>query len=75
MKEKLILAIFLTLVKQVFKACMSVETQKKFVDCVLDAVENFVKRTDNTLDDELIIPLIDSIRRNFDVPQQDASVQ
>jgi hypothetical protein len=75
MKEKIVLAIFLTIIKQIFKACLDEATQKKFVDSVLDAVETFVKRTDNALDDELILPLINSIRNNFGVPQQDMSIQ
>jgi hypothetical protein len=69
MKEKLLLALFLTILKQIFKAALDGETQRKFVDAVLDAVEAFVKKTDNTLDDEMIVPLIKSIRENFNVPQ------
>ena len=68
MKEKLLIALFLTIIKQVFKSCMDGDTQRKFVDTVLDAVEGFVTRTDNTLDDQLIVPLIKSIRENFNVP-------
>lgn len=70
MKEKLLLALFLTILKQIFKAAIDGETQRKFVDAVLDAVEAFVKKTDNTLDDDMIVPLIKSIRENFNVPQQ-----
>ncbi len=69
MKEKLLLALFLTILKQIFKAALDGETQKKFVDAVLDSVEAFVKKTDNTLDDDMIVPLIKSIRENFNVPQ------
>lgn len=69
MKEKLLLALFLTIIKQIFKAALDGETQKKFVDAVLDAVESFVMKTENKLDDETILPLIKSIRENFNVPQ------
>jgi hypothetical protein len=73
MKETIVIYLVQALMKVIIKSCMDEATQKKYVDAVLDAVENFVKRTDNTLDDELIVPLIQSIRDNFGIPQQNMS--
>jgi hypothetical protein len=73
MKETIVIYMVQALMKVLIKACMDEATQKKFVDAVLDAVEAFVSRTDNTLDNELILPLINSIRQNFNIPQQDMS--
>ena len=73
MKETIVIYMVQALMKVLIKACMDEATQKKFVDAVLDSVEAFVSRTDNTLDNELILPLINSIRQNFNIPQQDMS--
>jgi hypothetical protein len=44
---------------------------KKFVDQVLDFVENYVKGTKSELDDKIVLPLCEVIRNTFDVPDND----
>ena len=44
---------------------------RKFVDMVLDWVENHVAGTASTVDDRILLPLCDLIRRTFNVPDED----
>lgn len=69
MKEKLLIALVLTLIKNLIKVAVDGDTQRRFVDAILDAAKAFVIKTENKFDDEAILPLIDSIRANFNIPE------
>ena len=44
---------------------------REFVDMVLDFIEDKVEGTASTVDDALVLPLCDLIRKTFDVPDDD----
>jgi len=44
---------------------------KEFVDRVLDWVEDRVAGSASTVDDRVLLPICDLIRRTFDVPDDD----
>lgn len=46
-------------------------SDKQLGDMLLDTIENFVARTDNTLDDKLLLPAIKALRIAFDIPDND----
>ncbi|MFA5430373.1 MAG: hypothetical protein WC329_04370 [Candidatus Omnitrophota bacterium] len=53
----------------------SPELLKKFIDMFLDFVENFVLGTKSELDDALVLPICDMIRKTLDIPDDDAPAQ
>jgi hypothetical protein len=61
------------IVLAILKSFTNPEKQKKFVATLLDACSKYVEGSENTLDDKYILPLIDSIRDNFDIPHQHMS--
>lgn len=69
MKEKLLMALVLTLIKNLIKVAVDGDVQRRFVDAILDAAQAFVEKTENKYDDEMVIPLIKSIRENFNIPE------
>jgi hypothetical protein len=40
-------------------------------DMLLDQIEEFVQRTDNKIDDKLVLPAIKALRIAFDIPDND----
>lgn len=44
---------------------------KLLADSALDWVEDFVKSTANTIDDDLVLPQIKKIREAFNIPDND----
>jgi hypothetical protein len=68
MKNKILMAMLQMVITNVIEMCIDKETQLKFIDSMLDSAKAFVSRTDNTLDDKIIVPLCDSIRKNFNIP-------
>ena len=44
---------------------------KQLGDALLDTIENFVQRTDNTIDDKMILPAIKALRIALDIPDND----
>ena len=64
--------------EQILKALVGIlfqvltpELVRKFADMVLDFAENFVLGTASTVDDKLVLPLCDLIRRTFGIPDND----
>lgn len=47
------------------------EIIKTAEDAFLDAIENFVARTDNDIDDAVILPAIKGIRKYLNIPDCD----
>ncbi len=47
------------------------EMLKKFVDMLLDFIENTVAGTTTDIDDKLLLPLCDLIRTTFNIPDND----
>ena len=47
------------------------ELMKKFVDMLLDFVESNVMGSASTLDDKVVLPLCETIRKTFDIPDND----
>lgn len=52
-------------------AVLTPENLKKFVDAGLDAIENAVEGSENTIDDKLVLPICKVIRGTFDIPDND----
>lgn len=44
---------------------------KKFVDMLLDFVEDFVVGSKSKIDDSIVLPLCDTIRATFNIPDDD----
>jgi hypothetical protein len=42
------------------------EVEQSLTESLLDCVEKFVTRTDNTIDDILVLPMIKALRLAFD---------
>ena len=50
---------------------MSPEIPKKGLDGLLDTIEEAVGKTENTVDDIVVLGICQQIRRAFDVPDND----
>ena len=44
---------------------------KKAVDALLDAIENAVEKSENKVDDAIVLPLCNLIRNTFNIPDDD----
>ena len=66
MKAKL-----LTMLVQLLMSLLSPDLIKKFMDMVLDFVEDFVLGTASDVDDKLVLPICGMIRDAFDIPDND----
>jgi len=66
MKERLI-----TSLVQALLAMLSPDLLVKFADMVLDFAEEYVDKTDNTLDNAIVEPLCATIRSAFNIPDDD----
>lgn len=47
---------------------LTIEQLKKFADMAFDFVEDAVKESDNPYDDALVLPVIERLRKAFDIP-------
>ena len=52
-------------------ALLTPDLLKKFIDLVLDFVENTVANSDTKVDDEIIVPICNLLRATFNVPDND----
>lgn len=59
--------ILLTQLIKVLMTMLTPELMRKFADMVLDFIEDYVKGTKSTVDDTLVLPLCDLIRKTFDI--------
>jgi len=50
---------------------MSPEVMKRGLDALLDALDEAVGQTDNTVDDIVVLGICQQLRRAFDVPDND----
>ena len=66
MKAKLISTLISALM-----AMLSPDLLKTFADMVLDFVEEYVEGTKSSLDDRIVLPLCDTIRKAFNIPDDD----
>jgi len=55
----------------VLSMMLTPELMKSFADMALDFVEDRVKGSKSTVDDKLILPICDSIRVAFNIPDND----
>ena len=44
---------------------------EELADTLLDTIENFIQRTDNTIDDKLLLPAIKALRIAYQIPDND----
>jgi hypothetical protein len=54
-----------------FVNLLSPENLRKFADLVLDAIENKVEATENKWDDAVILPMCQTVRDAFNIPDND----
>lgn len=47
------------------------EMIRRFIDAGLDAIEDTVENTENTIDDQLALPLIKQVRTALNLPDND----
>lgn len=66
MKEQLI-GMLLGMVMKMF----SPEILREFMDKILDAIEDAVAKSENTVDDAVVLPLVNMIREAFNIPDND----
>ena len=66
MKEQILSALVAILFK-----FLTPDLLKRFADMILDFAEDFVLGTASTVDDKLVLPLCDLIRRTFGIPDND----
>lgn len=66
MKEKI-----LQMLLQGLFVVLTPETLKSFVDAGLDAIEDAVTKSENTIDDKVVLPMCKLIRNTFDIPDDD----
>ena len=52
-------------------ALLTPDLLKKFIDLVLDFIENTVAKSDTKVDDEILIPICNLLRATFNVPDND----
>lgn len=55
----------------VLATMMTEENMKLLADRMMDAAEDFVTQTDNTIDDALVLPALQKIRSVFNIPDND----
>ena len=63
--------VLLQAVVAVIATMMTEENMKKLADAMLDTAEDFVQKTDNTIDDAVVLPAIAKIRSVFNIPDND----
>lgn len=56
---------------KLFVGMLSPELLKTFVDMMLDFVENYVEGSKSEIDDRIVLPLCDTIRASFNIPDND----
>lgn len=62
------------LIQQLLSIVMTMlgpEVIKPLLDNVLDTIEEAVKKSDNPMDNLIILPLCQTIRNTFDIPDND----
>lgn len=55
----------------IINALTNIIDMSKLGDTLLDAVEDYVQKTDNTTDDKLVLPAIKALRLAMDFPDND----
>ena len=50
---------------------MSPELLKTFADKILDFIEDYVIGSKSEIDDRIVLPICDMIRKTFDIPDND----
>jgi len=64
-------AMLLSNLVNVMLGMLSPELLKKFVDLLLDFIEDTVQKSENKIDDAMVLPLCKLIRTTFGVPDND----
>ncbi len=47
---------------------------KKFIDQFLDFIENYVLGTKSKLDDDIVLPICEMLRKTMGIPDDDANI-
>ena len=66
-----ILAALIGLFMKTLESEKAEEITKKFADFLLDFIEDHVLGSASTVDDRLILPVCDLVRRTFGIPDND----
>ena len=64
-------AVLISQLIQIIVSMLTPDLLKKFVDMLLDFVEVYVQGTASTLDDKIVLPICEAIRRAFEIPDND----
>lgn len=65
--QKVMLQAIVSMLAQV----LTKENLKIVADAMLDVAEDVVARSDNDIDDAIVLPAIERIRKAFDIPDND----
>ena len=68
---KTILTALLAKLMEIVLGMLSGEEMKKFCDFVLDKIEEYAIKSDNKVDDAVVLPLCKLIRSVFDISEYD----
>lgn len=63
--------VMLQAVVAVMSQMMTKENLKLVADKILDVIEDVVQDSSNTIDDQLVLPVVKQIRETFDIPDDD----
>ena len=66
--NKLLLQIALPIIQKVIEELMSPENIQKYGDRLFDFVEDAVKDSKTTIDDTLVLPLLETLRKSLNIP-------
>ena len=62
--------IIVLILTQILKL-LSPDLLRKMTDKLLDVVEDFVKASENDIDDAIVLPLCNMVREAFNIPDDD----
>jgi len=66
--NKLLLQIALPIIQKVIEELMSPENIQKYGDRLFDFVEDAVRDSKTTIDDTLVLPLLETLRKSLNIP-------
>ncbi len=52
-------------------AALPDEALKKVADAAIDAAESLVEKSDNSIDDMIVLPITRKVRQAFNIPDKD----
>jgi hypothetical protein len=70
MEKRMKITVLIMLLEQLVKL-LTPDMLKAMLDAGFDAIENYVAKSENKIDDSTLIPLINTMRAAFSIPDND----